>query len=613
MQTPRTASSPANPGKASFLTILPAEMRNLIYELLFKKDEPVLLHNSKAFHPKEPTQLEWPHAEDYSRHKKDYFESYERDAGLDEEFSHNFCNGINLLLTCHQLHDEASGVLYAQNTFIISRVLDRHDFTDKYGPLEYNNSEYFPPMYAARWLSSLGSQVGLLQKVIIDIDAMCPLHCACSMKEYNILPLMRFIWSNPIGKNVVTFGQTGRILDHTRFQPPDLPEEEICPVHRANTLNNLLAVFVDKDTLRLRRFHTFNRLLQSIEIPNASGEGYVTFKSPYHPPYTLGQHFTVSPQGRHVEWAPRKRPKFTNLPPEIVSRIYEFACYNPDGITFDLDTYTAHGLNIGLFHWTRSVRSNTDLASNVAHVNHVTIRATSNTVITNFNDFGHLPSLLYKPWAGHRPGLFEYMIIQASTDCKPLTVSLEINAPHAATLSEVRINIDKLMILIQEYECHPNATLKVTLTCPSGWKGETSISIAKLQRQLFLLLSDMISEMRKTPLTTETIPAFRLSPREIWIDGHGKPVNVSYPDTGISCAFRHDHLTQTELEVLGLHRSIALIRTDSQLRNPSSLRITWNALRMIHWPEWKERSANLDGMILPEEHDASEEIRLVWR
>ena len=608
MQMPKAASSPVDPEKASFLTKLPAEMRNIIYELLFKKDEPVLLHNTKAFHPKEPTQLEWPHAEDYSRHKRIYFETYEEDAGLDEEFSHNFCDGINLLLTCRQLHNEASGVLYSQNTFIISRVLGRHDFTDRYGPLQYDNLEYFPPMYAARWLSSLGSQVGLLHKVIIDIDAMCPLHCAYSMKEYNLLPLIHFMWSNPMGKNVVTFGQSGRVLDHTRFQPRDLPEEETCPVHRANTLNNLLAVFVNKDTLRLRRFHTFNRLLQSIEIPNASEEGYVTFKSPYRPPYTLRQHFTVSSQGRRVEWAPRKRPKFTNLPPEIVSRIYEFACYNPDGITFDLDTCTAHGLNIGLFHWVRSVRSNTDLARNVSHVNHVTIKATSNTVITDFNDFGHLPSLLYKPYAGHRPGLFEYMIMQASTDCKPLTVLLGINAPHAATLSEVRINIDKLMDLLQEYKCHPKATFKVTLTCPSGWKDETSISIAKLQRQLFLLLSDMISEMRKSLLTAQPTPAFPSSPREIWINGHGKPVNVSYPDADISCAYRHGHLTQAEIEVLGSHRSIALSKTESQCRYPFSLRNTWNALREIHWPDWKERSANLDDMILPDECDTSEEI-----
>jgi hypothetical protein len=46
---PKTTSGPANPNQPSFLMTLPPEIRNRIYELLFKRDEPVLLHDGEAY------------------------------------------------------------------------------------------------------------------------------------------------------------------------------------------------------------------------------------------------------------------------------------------------------------------------------------------------------------------------------------------------------------------------------------------------------------------------------------------------------------------------------------------------------------------------------------
>jgi hypothetical protein len=50
MQIPKTVSSPADPDEPSLLTTLPPEIRNIVYEYLFQRDEPILIHNTDAFH-----------------------------------------------------------------------------------------------------------------------------------------------------------------------------------------------------------------------------------------------------------------------------------------------------------------------------------------------------------------------------------------------------------------------------------------------------------------------------------------------------------------------------------------------------------------------------------
>ncbi|KAA8612775.1 hypothetical protein PtrV1_13344 [Pyrenophora tritici-repentis] len=284
------------------------------------------------------------------------------------------------------------------------------------------------------------------------------------------------------------------------------------------------------------------------------------------------------------------------MPPHIMSRIYRFACYNPDGVTFDLDTRTLHGVNTGLFQRSKFALSNTTFGSNISHTNHVTIQATSDTVVTDFNGFGHLSSLTT---SDNGPKIFESMINMVKIDDEPLILSLTIYPQHAATLSDVKINIEKLMELLLNCKLHPKATIKLTLICPSGWQEQTTISIAKLQRQLFLLFSDMISEMRKFPVIERPHPGRSPLPWEIWINGHGKLLNSIYPSWSLTYAFRHGHLSAAEINVLGSQRSITTLNPTARSRYPSDLVHAWKDLRDMHWPEWKQRSHLLKALVPP--------------
>jgi hypothetical protein len=188
----------------------------------------------------------------YLRIAKEFYEAFDDETGTDEDFRHNFHEGITLLLSCRQLYHEAAGVLYSNNTFKISRVLDRHDDCDGYGLYDHEN--YVQVAYAPRWLTSLGSQTALLKKVVIDVDAVCPSTCDFGIRRMDILPLGRLLWTYPELRDIVTFGHSGRCLIDHDWDSDSEDEEQLPSTDRATLLNNVLTSFVVDDALNIKRY-----------------------------------------------------------------------------------------------------------------------------------------------------------------------------------------------------------------------------------------------------------------------------------------------------------------------------------------------------------------------
>jgi hypothetical protein len=57
MDIPKTPVIPPDPQRPLFL-MLPPEIRNLVYELIFLRDAPVLLHDRRAYYAQKPTDRE---------------------------------------------------------------------------------------------------------------------------------------------------------------------------------------------------------------------------------------------------------------------------------------------------------------------------------------------------------------------------------------------------------------------------------------------------------------------------------------------------------------------------------------------------------------------------
>jgi hypothetical protein len=202
IQIPKTMSSPADPDAPSFLSNLPPEIRNAIYELLFKRDEPVLLHDPEAWQITAPSPSDYD-SDDWAKSIRDFDERFEAEIGSDAEFKHDSHEGLSLLLSCRQVYHESIGVFYSDNTFVVSRAHARCDD---------EGSSSFQLDYVPVWLRNIGSQFSLVTEIHIDVDTMCLEFCDYSRDELELLPLLRYIWKGPQERPAIRFVQTGRRL-----------------------------------------------------------------------------------------------------------------------------------------------------------------------------------------------------------------------------------------------------------------------------------------------------------------------------------------------------------------------------------------------------------------
>ncbi|KAF3040576.1 hypothetical protein E8E11_003610 [Didymella keratinophila] len=101
----KTMSSPAISGIPSFLTTLPAEVRNCVYEVLFERKKHVLLHNADAYNPRHSDQADYEDNDQFREALRTYDEDLDRNMLRDEDFKHGFGGELALLLNCHDPED----------------------------------------------------------------------------------------------------------------------------------------------------------------------------------------------------------------------------------------------------------------------------------------------------------------------------------------------------------------------------------------------------------------------------------------------------------------------------------------------------------------------------
>jgi hypothetical protein len=114
-------SQPATEGP-SFLTVLPAELRNEVYGSLLKRDEPIIYIGSRT--ADEP---DFVSGLSDSEDDQDASELTEEETAILCAPTHDVGPSVALLLTCRQVYHEAVGILYGANDFLISSNLTTHN------------------------------------------------------------------------------------------------------------------------------------------------------------------------------------------------------------------------------------------------------------------------------------------------------------------------------------------------------------------------------------------------------------------------------------------------------------------------------------------------------
>ncbi|KAH6240301.1 hypothetical protein HBI15_023560 [Parastagonospora nodorum] len=118
-------SCPETNDRPSFLTTLPAELRNNVYIWLFARDDPTI-YTGPGRRDREP--------DFFSKFNDNYDEmpSFTPEEGVClRRPSHDLGPSVAMLRTCRQIFHEAVGVLYSGNKIIVSVNLNNHNLKSK--------------------------------------------------------------------------------------------------------------------------------------------------------------------------------------------------------------------------------------------------------------------------------------------------------------------------------------------------------------------------------------------------------------------------------------------------------------------------------------------------
>ncbi|KAF1349450.1 hypothetical protein EJ07DRAFT_139832, partial [Lizonia empirigonia] len=572
LEIPKTMSHPADTRAHSFLTTFPPKIRNTVYEVLFRRYEPVLLHDFKAYYPMRPLRF------DDGDHL-DYNPASEDDMAEIQIFRHHFGQSLSILRCCCQIHHESAAILYGKNTFVITRALQlRHVDNGAYyvsWDQQYFtgwDQKYSQLQYALRWLSEVGSQIQLLQKVVIDVDSLCPSTCRLGENRVDLLPLLSLFWTHPGLTPVVKFGQSGKVRPpkdcHVGWQSGKFDSVD------HDRLNSLLDTLFVSNTPNFKQ-HSRSRILDSVFVelrrPPAKDIGSAYYY--YHG--LSGDNFDISQDGKMIMMSSGKHGtrSFVSLPQAIQTRILGIACYSPFGITFDLDARTIKGLNMSLLQINRHTRW-CEAIDALAIQRIVCVNLKISSHVSSLDHLSALQSLLLKAR--------EY----GSANQPEWTIKLNVNLTTDTELAEIKIDISELIRL----SLRPRGTkIRISLTCPRGrinHQEEIDASLDDLEQAVYLLLCDVIKQR-----PTQNAQDHSGVHPTVWMNGRGELVGATFREAGrvldTMVEYRHGHLSQHERISMG-YRALACVDAGYKklLFNDGSIISTLVTLHKRHWPDY---------------------------
>ena len=568
MKIPKVYSAPADPTALSLLK-LPGEIRTKINKLVFVQPSPISVHNADFYYnrrPKKPkpvpeleidseeelgsTHMSIRKARHYFRSRRSakspsneiqpvqkkkrypgcYEEEYARyceyrlkwekrhtdDLEKAREFVHYYSLGLGLLLSCRQLYHEAVGILYGDNIFIVSRVLSRHNHDDL---IQGNSANaYHQFNYAPLWLRKLGTQTGMIRKVIIDASAICKPRFILDQRV-ELLPLLRILWAAEWTGCEITFAGTGRRHESSACQRWDHVDPYI------GHLNKCIAKIGKADALGLRH------LSQSILLDSVLIGRYAGCVKYYPSPRTKTRNFTILEDSESIKWVPEQNELLGRLWGEPLGLICRYAATTQDVVTFHLGNRTIEGFDQSIFNASRRLRNH--FVPAFAEFVPINLVLESTKPTTDFDNFKSLRSL-YRRSKNNLPYHLHSRIIQQSQRAQMLTsndvCTLKLNFCLAkpSTLSKVRIKLNALLSII----CNPTLdgmtgtfSIKIQLEYEkeNGVRYKNSEnSMRDIEMCIFLYFTDLLYHLAQDKLPVQP---------EIWMDGHGRLYQKSSSNT----------------------------------------------------------------------------------
>jgi hypothetical protein len=576
-----------DPDAPSLITTLSVDIRLLIFEVLFKRDGPFLLHNADFYHAHEPeVKKMYSDQRNADRTIKAFHNQYFDELGGDHEFVHAYDMGIAVLLSCRQIYHEGAAILYSANEFVISRVTNRHDDDDDYDRF-HHYYEYHPFNYADEWLSGIGSQHSLLKKVILDTDSLCPEGCENGLEEFDILPLARFIWTHPGTEHKIKFGQSGRPLQQHTGEMCEISYAEAECQSRVQNLNCILSEIVAKDSLNLKRLTFSTRILQSVNVSIHSRDGYVHYRNA--PFYARRFEQTGNNTDTRFELSERAPvPGLSELMRITKGKLMNHCLSESDVVIFDLNKVVVRGIRMNIFHVNRQIRR--QICSSFSGYDHgkdVVINLTSHDLTTDFGAFSALDKVGIVSRNADQAPICDLITVHRTGKARTcIVLNLEVSTP--STLNMARIDIRGFCCRSLQLLGTDEVLIRFILTYPCGSRlhtEERTIHLSDLHRRMLLLLSDvMIHSRYDEDYIHDDLPS-------IWINGHGDLIRASFPAEDsldqVSIDYAYGRFNRNEVHYAG-HKLIG--RWEDYVEEPglqtsdrTPLMDMWSCLISRYW------------------------------
>lgn len=567
----REMSKPINPDAPSFPTTFPAEIRNAVYQVLFKREGPIEVMDPEEYRAA-------PAWYDDRDDNSDWGEEEESEMiASTEEYEkrnlYDFGPGIALLRVSRQIYHEAVGILYAGNSFCVTVPDHRH------------NRDMDQIATAARFCQAIESNLAHMSTLDIDIGRSCPLSCR-DTTVFDILPLVNVLWSRSTTADLVRFKSDGRVLQE---RPHDDAEYESDIQPTVSQMNGIFHAFCQADSLAIRRYGRYERLIRTIWIDgDVEGERYAPMnKIIYRAGPRQGYSeritdFRIDIPNGEVSPCTTTRPMLKNLPTTFRDRILRYAMKSDNFVKIDLQRRSVAGLDVGLLGIDRATRNY--VGGNIGQLNAITLRMETTRPCTNFDDYAALKEWFNSSLQRILPQL-HYVSSLPATKAPGTTFMMHFK--HSDTyLTGLRINI--LSFLRLTYSMASNTFVRISVGYPRAIEAH-DIKLQTLRRRCFILLS---STMLQTPdLAQRSAP-------EIWIDGIGAPIQLRWPSSpidpigpgpGFPIAPEQIHVKGVSyIKEIGKRYNntgrLGCSAQDSRLKNDTT-ELLWQVLRSLDWPE----------------------------
>lgn len=563
MDISKVCSAPLDPTAPSLLT-LPAEIRNRINEYVFIRPEPILIHDADFYYNQGRYGCEidghrYCEGGAFDSEEQRYFagkrcrkslREWETRSDAEKEDALLFRNeallGIGLLKSCRQMYHETVGVLYSENTFVVSRVRDRVLPGSRKTCEIGDRRAYHQVSYTPKWLASLGSQVRRLKKVVIDVSGF-PYAYVESTPDW--LPLLRAIWDGVLMRCVISFAHIGRRTDFDRSRVRDL-------TRYATRLNETFDLLVRDNTLHVRRYPISRSIVSSLTVEEPGHWGCVEF---YTGSRRTSRLFKIGKESGDMVWHDSEKfeslESLMQLPIQVRDIICRHLFANEPRLRIIMNSLNPLGCHRAVFDVSQKFRRG--LVKAVAACIPITVELEASPADMDYNaldpfrrysliprdqlkrDLYHNKMTYLPDRLRSRNLSLDSQIISASVEdrsCKEqnngkTTLLIRVPLVRPAKPTDICINISPVLSWLEgigHKNCRDDVPLVIQLEHTNGRElhyETNSTTIGQLKMRIFLYFTDMLNRRSREE---ESGPELQ----ELWIDGHANLVDLASPLMG---------------------------------------------------------------------------------